>query len=259
MDTVPQYLVALDLDGTSVRYDPRLEMDPAVVDCLRKLRTKGVAWVMNSDRYTDDMVDIAGLLEPDDRPSAILSCQRFILMRDREDGYTPLSAWNKQQMLLHAELWKSISPYFSEWRSRIERTFSVVNSVINDIVFAFLVPAEQTEDLRTMLRSFIKPWPNAQLSGNHEWSFVLHTRFSKGRLLSACAEHLGIRQDMIISVGDGINDISMLNGSVTKKVGCPSNASPEVAAAVEAAGGLVAQSAAGSGTIEVIRHYLGNL
>ena len=54
-DTRPSYLIALDLDGTALRYEPRLEVDPVVIDYLRTVQSQGAAWVMNSDRYTGDL------------------------------------------------------------------------------------------------------------------------------------------------------------------------------------------------------------
>ena len=58
-------------------------------------------------------------------------------------------------------------------------------------------------------------------------------------------------------MGDGLNDISMLNGSVTPKVGCPANASLEVIDAVKKAGGIVSSKESAAGTLEVIEYYFG--
>lgn len=251
-----RYLVALDLDGTSVRYEPRLEMDPDVMDFLQTRAGADVFWVMNSDRFTDDMEDIASLLDPDVRPAALLSCQRFIHLRDGDGGYLPVSVWNRQQMQLHSRLWKQLMPSFSHWCDHLQHNFTVQHLAANDVVFACLVPRDETEALREVLRGFIAPWPEAQLSGNHEWSFILHAAFSKGRLIRHCADLLGVDLQRTICVGDGFNDLTMLDGSVTGLVGCPANASGEVKRAVAAAGGIVARAVEGSGTVEVLRHYL---
>ena len=49
------HLIALDLDGTSVRYDPCLEMEPSLMEYLNSLQSNGVRWVINSDRYTETL------------------------------------------------------------------------------------------------------------------------------------------------------------------------------------------------------------
>jgi len=249
-------LIALDLDGTSVRYEPRLEMDPALMEYISSLKEQGAAWVMNSDRYTDTMIDIAMRLPAEQRPAAILSCQRFIHLLDSRACYVPASSWNSQQMKLHKGLWERLSPLFAEWHEDIAREFAIDSHAINDLVFAFMVPLDQTPSLRARMRELVRPWPDAQVSGNQEWTFILHASFSKARVLDKCAELLGVGSQQIIAVGDGFNDISMLNGSVTRMVGCPGNASAEVVQAVRGAGGIVAEGSAAAGTLHVLRHYM---
>lgn len=250
------YLISLDLDGTSVRYEPRLEMDPELMQYIASLRSKGTAWVMNSDRYTDTMVDIAQSLSFDQMPAALLSCQRFIHVLNGNQSYLPLHTWNKEQMLLHKELWDKISPHFKAWQKKIELQFTPLDCVANDIVFACMAPPDQTPALRELIRSFIHPWPDAQVAGNHDWSFILHASFSKGKVLKKCAELLGVPQQNIIAIGDGVNDITMLDGSITGLVGCPANASQEVAAAVKAVGGIVADEESAAGTLQILKYYL---
>lgn len=259
MDNTIQYLIALDLDGTSVRYDPRLEMDPALIEYINSLRPQGVSWVMNSDRYTDTMTDIAGLLESEKKPAAILSCQRFIHLLNSDNSYMSFSPWNTKQMQVHEKLWSNIAPFFNDWRKAVEKNYTIIDSVINELVFAFMVPADQTQELRELMQKFIEPWPEAQVSGNQEWTFILHSSFSKGRVLRKCAELLSVSSRNIIAVGDGINDITMLDGSVTPLVGCPANACPKVIKAVTEAGGVVAESEAAAGALQVLEHYLNHL
>jgi hydroxymethylpyrimidine pyrophosphatase-like HAD family hydrolase len=124
-------------------------------------------------------------------------------------------------------------------------------------VFAYMVPTESIEDLRKMMNDFLLPFDDAKVSGNHDWSFMLHRSFSKAAVLLEIAAKLGIDRGNIVAVGDGLNDISMLNGSVTSKVGCPANASREVIAAVKKAGGIVSAKESAAGTLEIIEYYFG--
>ena len=150
-------LIALDLDGTSVRYEPRLEMEPALMGYIASLRQNGISWAMNSDRYTETMIDIANMLVSEQRPAAILSCQRFIHLLDGQERYRPCSQWNNQQMVLHRDLWEKISPLFLQWQRLIDARFSVVDRVINDLIFAYMVPPAETPRLRRCLEELIAP------------------------------------------------------------------------------------------------------
>ena len=252
-------LIALDLDGTSVIYSPRLEMNPELVEFLASIRAQGVAWVMNSDRYTDTMADIASLLPAEQKPLGLLSCQRFIHLLDGEKSYLPVEPWNQQQIQLHTVLWKKIRPFFPEWQSQVEARFTIRETVVNDMVFAYMVAPDQTPALRRLMQQFTEDFPDAQISGNHDWTFILHVAFSKARILQKCADILCIPPDKVIAIGDGINDISMLDGSVTKLVGCPANGAPDVMHAVRMVGGIIAQASEAAGTLEIIRAYLDRL
>lgn len=234
-------------------------MHPAVLDMLGEVCSSGAGWVLNSDRYTDTLRDIACALPPALQPEAVLSAQRFIHVRGDGGAYVPLQPWNDSRMELHRGLWRDIAPFFIEWQRAIEADFSVRDCVVNEHVFAFMVPAEENERLRERMRACIRPWPNAQLSGNHEWSFILHADFSKATLLEHYCSVRGIEPDRIIAVGDGFNDISMLDSRLTPHVGCPSDACAEVLAAVRDGGGYIAGSSGPEGTVDVLRHYRGRL
>ena len=249
-------LIALDLDGTSVQYEPRLEMSPVLMEYIRSVAPMGVKWVMNSDRYFETMVDIAYQLEPDVQPAAILSCQRFIYLLNGENKYVSYERWNNKQTNCHRLLWDKIESCFNDWKKIIEKKFTILSSVINDQVFAYMVPDEETTGLRECMRDFISPWPEARVSGNQEWTFVLHSSFSKAGVLSKCADLFEVESRSIIAVGDGINDISMLDGSVANMTGCPSNAAREVIDTVTAAGGMLADSDAAAGTMQILKYYI---
>jgi hydroxymethylpyrimidine pyrophosphatase-like HAD family hydrolase len=259
---MPQHsriLIALDLDGTSVSYAPRLAMDGALVQYLASVRNSGVAWVMNSDRFTATMADIASVLPAEQKPLALLSCQRFIHLHDGNGAYLPVEPWNAAQTAQHMELWGKISPFFPQWRAQVESQFTLLESVVNDLVFAYRVSPDRTPALREVMQQFILEQPDAQISGNQEWTFILHASFSKAKILKKCAELMRIPADRVIAIGDGINDITMLDGSVAKFTGCPANASPEVIQAVMHAGGIVSDAYEAAGAIDIIRQFLKKL
>ncbi len=254
---MPPALIALDLDGTAVRYEPQFELDPLLVDCLRDARRQGVGWLMNSDRWVKDMIKLAGRLDLDHRPVALLSQQQSIHILNQKGEYEPHAAWNEVQEKLRGELWREIQPFFACWEREIKEAYFVTNSFANETALAFCVPEEEVEDLREVMAEMLAPWPEAQISGNNEWGFVVHRDFSKGRLLIEAAQRLGVAASDILAIGDGLNDVSMLDGRVTPLVGCPASACPQAVEAVLSAGGFAARESGVAGTVAVIRHYLG--
>jgi hydroxymethylpyrimidine pyrophosphatase-like HAD family hydrolase len=259
MDSEINSLIALDFDGTSAVYEPKMAMHPGLMEELERLGHLGFSWLINSDRFTDTMVEIAQALPEGLRPEAIMSAQRFIHMRNGSGSYAPMKEWNDSRMELHSALWRDISNCFETWQREIETDFTICERVVDDFVFAYRVPASENTALRERMRGYICPWPKAQLSGNHEWSFILHADFSKAALLEHYCAVRGMDTKKIIAVGDGFNDISMLNARLTPHAGCPADASSEVIAAVRAGGGYVAGCSGPEGTIEVLRYYQGTL
>ena len=108
---------------------------------------------------------------------------------------------------------------------------------------------------RDHLRELVQPFPEAAVSGNGRFIYIVHRLFSKAYVMAACAERLGMDPGRIVAVGDGYNDVPMLNGDVTKRVGCPANAVDEVKTAVTEAGGMVADEPCPDGTIAILEHY----
>jgi hydroxymethylpyrimidine pyrophosphatase-like HAD family hydrolase len=234
-------------------------MDDELMLYLASMHDMGIDWVMNSDRYTDTMTDIASLLPSEQKPVALLSCQRFIHLRQDDDAYQPLQAWNIEQIKCHTLLWNKIRPFFPQWRLEVESQFEIINCVANDLVFAYMVTPDQTPALRRLMQQFITDWPDAQISGNKDWTFILHASFSKAKVLKKCADILDVELNHVVAIGDGMNDITMLDGSITNFVGCPANASPEVIRAVRNAGGIVSGAQEAAGTLEIIQSFLEKL
>lgn len=249
-------LIALDLDGTAVQYEPFLRLDPSLIECLRQARTNGIRWVMNSDRSVEDMVSLVKHLPSIDWPVALLSNQREILFLCKTGRYEPHSIWNRGQEVIHQSLWAKISHFFPIWCREIEERFHVRMRFVNERVFTFMVSKNQVEALGEILEEKVAPWPEAIVSGNHQWRSLVHRRFSKGHVLRETIRYLSVDTDEVLAVGDSLNDMSMLNGITASLVGCPSNASPEVIAAVRDAGGVVATESGALGTTQVIKYFV---
>lgn len=79
---------------------------------------------------------------------------------------------------------------------------------------------------------------------------------TKGEAVARLGHTLRIAAEQILTVGDGQNDIPMLDGSCAGQVGCVANAHPDVQAAVLRAGGWVATGEAIAGVNEIVARLL---
>jgi len=79
--------------------------------------------------------------------------------------------------------------------------------------------------------------------------------FTKGLAVSELARHLGIANPHILVIGDGHNDISMMEMSPPCRTACPSNAAPEVVEVVHRTHGHIAAERSLGGVMEILSAY----
>lgn len=246
-------LIALDLDGTAVVYEPELAVAPELVALLEDLATRGVRWCINSDRFYTTQMELALALRPAARPAALCSIQRYVHWHIGNGEYKADTHVNAGADAVHAPLWATMRPHFKGWMDEILTRFPVVQHIADDIVLAVMTEPESIEPLREHMEKLVAPYPDAFVSGNLAWAFIVHRDFSKGRVLRQAATHLNIPRERILAIGDGFNDIPMLNGTHAAFCGCPANAEDRVKDAVRAAGGHVSEKDGPEGTIDIIR------
>ncbi|MDA0989180.1 MAG: HAD hydrolase family protein [Verrucomicrobia bacterium] len=79
---------------------------------------------------------------------------------------------------------------------------------------------------------------------------------TKGVAISELARHLGIEHQHILTIGNGYNDMSMLDSRVAGMTGCPSNSVEDVLEAVHRQGGHVASNRALMGVMEILDAFM---
>jgi len=76
--------------------------------------------------------------------------------------------------------------------------------------------------------------------------------FTKGLALAELAQSLGVPRERVLAIGNGYNDMSMLDGTVAGMTGCPANSEAEVMQTVQRSRGHIASTSALAGVLEVI-------
>ncbi len=160
---------------------------------------------------------------------------RFILMRSR--------AYSRR--LLKRSL-RAIKTAFRNTRSlRVER---------DRLSVAFSTP-ESMSAAADVVRAIASPQMGLMVSENRTHLDIMSVPQTKGLALAELARHLKVEASDILAIGDGLNDISMLDGSPATMTGCPSNATSEVMKAVNATNGHIAKQPSLGGVIEAIQAF----
>ena len=84
---------------------------------------------------------------------------------------------------------------------------------------------------------------------------ITHRDFHKGSTLSYLANKLSIPKENVFAIGDGENDLGMLDSRYAGMIACPANASSCVKNQVCKHNGYVSNSALVAGTLEALEFY----
>lgn len=257
----PLNLVSLDFDGTVMVYpDPTGVFHPNVIEALNALKPLGIRWCTNSGRSYDDQLLVlarciaAGLTH---LPDALICSESFVYVRDGAE-FRPLESWNQRAEQLLAECRDRTQKVLEPHLPRLNKKFPELAVVDDPLFTALLIPELDgyPTALYREIRQILVEVPGTYISRNGGWVVILHEAVGKGPALSAFARFKGIEPDQILAIGDHYNDLTMLDGTHARRVGCPGDAIAEIQETVRRANGYVAQAGGPEGTLEVLRHYL---
>ena len=251
-------LLSIDFDGTLVCRTGEPFLDAACMELIQNLQKDGAVWAINTGRSVDLLE--SGLLDFSFpfRPDFILTSERD-LFRAGTNGarWEAFGDWNARCAREHATLFTSAS--------------SVLNQIIDfvtqktqaQMIYEAAEPAgliASSEEEMNRISEFIDTAREAEPKFNYQRNTVYlrfcHADYHKGAALGELARLLDIPREQIFAAGDNHNDISMLDGRFAGLPACPANAVAEVKAAVQQAGGYVAQQDCGAGVHEALLHFV---
>jgi HAD superfamily hydrolase (TIGR01484 family) len=251
-------LLSTDFDGTIVSRVSEPALDRACMELIRDLQAQGTVWAVNTGRSVDllqsGLEDFAFPIYPD----FILTSERDI-HKPGENGnrWEPFGDWNERCAREHAVL-------FSSAAAILKDVIHFVNSNTNARILyephgpAGLITSSEKEMDRVV--EFINAARAHQSQFNYQRNTVYlrfcHADYHKGAVLGELARLLELERTDIFAAGDHHNDISMLDGKFAALTACPSNAIPEVKAAVRESGGYVATKEHGAGVHQALLHFL---
>lgn len=257
-------LLSTDFDGTLVAHHLNGEgnrdsvFDPPCMDLIGEMQRAGAIWAINTGRSMDLLE--SGLTDFDFpvRPDFILTSERDVF-RPGQNGrsWEPFGDWNERVARDHAELYASARPIYAEVLEFVQR--STRARVLHDRHGPEGLIAQDEEEMARII-SFIDEaraaHPKFHYQHNTVYLRFCHADYHKGAALAELSRLIEIPRENTFAAGDHHNDISMLDGRYAAFTACPANAIAEVKAAVRASGGYVAESEAGAGIYEALRHFL---
>jgi len=250
-------LIVADLDGTLLGHRSERQDYEALLTKLDQITDAGTLWVVNTGRSISSFRRVFGpLIELGVVPNHVIVEHAYVFSVTKW-GYLPHFIWNTRTyftvmlakfrtLMMIRRLTKVIKTKFRRVRCRHLGRYRMAYRFIDDA---------SVKKAYKLLRELASPNRNIFVSEHIREILVSAVPFTKGLAVDHLANHLGIRRENILCIGDGQNDISMLDGTSASMTACPSNATVEVMRTVQKSGGHISRKPALAGTIESIEAH----
>lgn len=248
-------LIATDLDGTLIGSANEFPLYSVFRDRINELRDRnGAVWAACTGRSLRSFkAFFAPMRTMGLWPDYVVLRHAFIYRLTRY-GYLPNLIWNAH---ICYQLWSNqlyVKEAIREWHAMIMGASLGVSTVRrnrNRLILHF--DSNEAADVAgDMLRKRTAPYRHLKVFRYHQEVDVRAVPFTKGLAVAELASHLGIDRESVLAIGNGHNDISMLEGGVARYTGCPSNSEPEVVEVVHQSGGHIAGKRSLSGVLEIL-------
>ncbi len=248
-------LIATDLDGTLIGSANELPIYTDFRAKLRELRgTRGVVWAACTGRSRRSFnAFFLPMQQMNIAPEYIIVKHAYIY-RLTGWGYLPHITWNANIRLLISATRRNVGRAIDSWRDRVTGMSLGVRVVRheNDRLQVRFDSEHSAETAADILREEVKAFPHLRVFQYQREVDVRYVPFTKGLAVSELARHIGVDHDNILAIGNGHNDISMLDGTVAKYCGCPANSDAEVMETVHSSHGHIASRPSLAGVMEIV-------
>lgn len=252
-------LLATDLDGTLIGSANELPLYLTFNDRIDSMRSKNdTKWVACTGRTFRSFWEFFMPMRKYGVVPEYVIIRHAFIFRLTPLGYIPHLAWNIRTMCRIWRETRATTAAIHAWHTTVVggangvRTISQSSGALA-VRFDSEEAAAVAED---MLRLRQKEHRHMRVIRNKTDVEVRLVPATKGTAVAELSSRLGVSRDEVLAVGNGLNDISMLDGSVSSMIGCPNNSVYEVMTLVSECKGHVASQRSLSGVIEIVDAYL---
>jgi hypothetical protein len=259
MTRTPIRLLSTDFDGTLVDHESDTPVVPEWFTILRKLRTQGAVWAVNTGRALHHIVEGLEHFAFPEKPDYVLTSEREVFRPTADGaGWEDFGDWNLRCNQAHDEMFEVARPLLDEIIAYIGRETQA--RFIDDTTGIGVVASSDAELDRILafVETIRARVPDFHYHRNTVYVRFCHAAYSKGAALGELQRLLGIDPAHTFAVGDHLNDLPMLDGTFARMPACPGNSVDEVKAAVRRAGGYVASAKCSIGVVEALEFFTKN-
>jgi HAD superfamily hydrolase (TIGR01484 family) len=253
----PAAILSFDFDGTL--HDPAEEppVPPEFFALIRELRDQqGIAWGINTGRSLEQLTE--GFIESrfPFLPDWVVAREREIFFANPSGHWLPHAPWNDHCATEVHRLFKHSRHLLDRIRREVEDHTGAYWLEMDGEPAGFI--ARTVEEMAWIV-DHITPLAAAEpcLAWQRNTIYLRfgHRDFHKGSSLSEIARLHHLTAQRCFAMGDGHNDLEMLDGAHARMTACPANAVDVIQDKIITCGGLITRARHGAGAVEALRHY----
>jgi len=242
-------MLVTDLDGTIMARRPEFELYQAFqqkIDAFHSARD--TIWCICTGRSLRSFTHVfLAMRSFGIAPDYVITKHAYIFQK-KEQGYAPHWVWNAQIRSLqtrHLMRVRRVTPRLSRmFASKIPAPFVRTTHMDRERACFRFNDTELAATAAETLREKTRGLRYLQIFHYGNEVDVRVIPFTKGLAVAELARHLSIPPSQILVIGDGHNDLSMMEVNAPCYTGCPGNAVPEIIETVHRAGGTSPPAAA---------------
>jgi len=249
-----EWLLSFDFDGTLHHPGDTPPVPTEFFRTIERLRAEHSAlWLVNTGRGMGHLVE--GLVGSDFPflPDFAVVRESEIFVPNDFGRWIGMQPWNRDCEKTHKRFFRKAKRALDRFRKHIEHETGA-EWMRHDIEPAAIIARneEEMDWICTQLDELHEALPDLGWQRNTIYLRFGHRDYHKGSALAEIARQIGIPPGRTFAIGDGHNDLQMLDPEVAGAVACPANAIEEVKEHVAASKGHVASLPHGLGTVEAL-------
>ena len=253
----PSAVLSFDFDGTL--HDPAA-MPPVPPDLFARLarlrEDQQIVWGINTGRSMPQLVE--GLIESrfPFLPDWAVACEREIYLPNALGRFEPHRQWNHRCDKEIHSLFKQARRVLKRVRHEIEEHTGAQWIEMPGEPAGFISRTlEEMEWIVQRITPITDTIPQLAWQRNSIYLRFGHRDFHKGTSLGEIARLYQLPPARCFAMGDGYNDLEMLDPAHAGMTACPANAVDVIRAKITATGGLITRAPYGAGALEALDRF----